>query len=124
MRLNKLKCSKKDKISWIINNDFELYSNILHILNKKKFKNIIEKYKKKNIEVQTIEKLNNDLNAYHKILDQTLLKFHTEKMKKINSILEELWKTTYAGNDIDYVQIKSEGTKSIEKNRIYINFIR
>lgn len=118
-KLNQVNRSNRDKIHGIINSDFNLFSDILYILKKEKFKNVIEKYRKKNLEAQTIQIINNDLNIFHRILDQTLLKFHKEKMKKINIILKELWQTTYIGNDIDYIQINSEGKNLIKKNRVY-----
>lgn len=40
------------------------------------------------------------------------MEFHHHKMKEINKQLEEFWKLTYKGNDIDCIQIKSDQDKA------------
>jgi DNA repair protein RAD50 len=37
------------------------------------------------------------------------MRFHKERMKVINTIMKELWRATYKGNDIDYIVIKTDG---------------
>ena len=36
------------------------------------------------------------------------MRFHQERMKVINKIIRELWRATYRGNDIDYIEIETE----------------
>lgn len=53
-----------------------------------------------------------DLNKYYKALDTAIMRFHSDKMRIINGIIRELWRTTYKGNDIDYIEIKTDETES------------
>lgn len=46
-----------------------------------------------------------DLEKYHRALDSALMRYHTLKIKEINSIIEELWQSTYKGRDIDSLRI-------------------
>lgn len=46
------------------------------------------------------------------------MKYHSLKMEEINRILEELWKRTYQGTDVDSVLIRSEN-ESAKGNRSY-----
>lgn len=47
-----------------------------------------------------------DLNKYHKALDNAVIKFHQHKMEQINHILRDLWAQVYQGNDIETIKIK------------------
>ncbi len=49
-----------------------------------------------------------DLEKYHKALSYAITKFHQERMNVINRIVRELWRQTYRGNDIDYIEIKTD----------------
>lgn len=46
------------------------------------------------------------------------MKYHSLKMEEINSIIEELWKSTYRGTDVDTILIRSD-TESAKGNRSY-----
>lgn len=46
------------------------------------------------------------------------MKYHGLKMDEVNQILEELWKRTYQGTDVDTVLIRSD-TESNKGNRSY-----
>ena len=35
-----------------------------------------------------------------------------ERMSQINKIVRELWRSTYKGNDIDYIEIKTDDLES------------
>lgn len=37
-----------------------------------------------------------------------MLHFHKERMREINTIIRELWRQIYRGNDIDYIEIKTD----------------
>ena len=58
--------------------------------------------------------MNQDLERYHSALDRALMAFHGSKMSDINKVVRELWQRTYRGQDIDYIQIRSdeEGNKA------------
>jgi DNA repair protein RAD50 len=70
------------------------------------YKDIDEAYKSKRVELITTELANHDLDKYYKALDQTLMKFHNDKMQEINKIVKELWQQTYQGQDIDTIQVR------------------
>lgn len=36
------------------------------------------------------------------------MRFHSMKMEEINKIIKELWQQTYRGQDIDYIEIRSD----------------
>ena len=44
---------------------------------------------------------------FTRALDFAIMKYHKEKMKVINKLIRELWRSTYKGNDIDYIEIKT-----------------
>ena len=50
-----------------------------------------------------------DLAKYYTALTVAIANFHTERMAVINKIIRELWKSTYKGNDIDYIEIFTDG---------------
>ena len=50
-----------------------------------------------------------DLAKYYTALTVAIANFHTERMTVINKIIRELWKSTYKGNDIDYIEIFTDG---------------
>ncbi|XP_076025072.1 DNA repair protein RAD50 [Genypterus blacodes] len=67
-----------------------------------------ERYKNKMIIMRTTELVIKDLEIYYKALDQTIMKFHSMKMDEINKIVRDLWRSTYRGQDIEYVEIRSD----------------
>ncbi|KAM0673339.1 DNA repair protein rad50 [Gurleya vavrai] len=50
-----------------------------------------------------------------KALDKSIVEFHANKIEEVNHILKELWTNTYKGNDIDYIELKSE----TNDNKVY-----
>jgi len=60
-----------------------------------------------------------DLDEYHTALDQALMKYHEEKMTEINSIIKELWQTTYKGVDIDTICILADAEKKGKRTHKY-----
>ena len=45
---------------------------------------------------------------YYIALDWAIMRFHQERMRVINRNIRELWRATYRGNDIDYIEIDTE----------------
>ncbi|GAA6226260.1 DNA repair protein RAD50 [Lates japonicus] len=81
-----------------------------------------ERYKNKMIIMRTTELVIKDLDLYYKALDQTIMKFHSMKMDEINKIIRDLWRSTYRGQDIEYVEIRSdvdENSYAGVKRRVY-----
>ena len=73
-----------------------------------KFDKVEANFNKKSIEVQVTEMSIKDLEIYYKALDRALVKYHAAKMSEINTTIKELWQSTYKGQDIDFIQIRSE----------------
>uniref|UniRef100_A0A8C8K2J5 Zinc-hook domain-containing protein n=1 Tax=Oncorhynchus tshawytscha TaxID=74940 RepID=A0A8C8K2J5_ONCTS len=67
-----------------------------------------ELFRDRMIVMRTTELANKDLDIYYKALDQTIMKFHSMKMEEINKIIRDLWRSTYRGQDIEYVEIRSD----------------
>jgi DNA repair protein RAD50 len=70
------------------------------------------------IDVQTAKLVISDLDAYAKALDKALMHFHSIKMKEINDVLKDYWRSVYRGKDIDEVYIASDSTV-LDKRRTY-----
>ncbi|XP_057670228.1 DNA repair protein RAD50 [Diorhabda carinulata] len=62
-----------------------------------------------------------DLKKYADILERSVLKFHEERMIQINRMIKSLWRTIYRGNDIDYIEIKTDEstTSGVGRRRTY-----
>lgn len=63
--------------------------------------------------------ISNDISVYSKGLDNAVMKYHSIKMEEINRIIDELWKRTYSGTDVDTIMIKSDMNTQIKGNRSY-----
>ncbi|XP_071752076.2 DNA repair protein RAD50 [Centroberyx gerrardi] len=98
---------------------------ILHYrkeLREEQYSKADERYRDKMIKMRTTELVNKDLDLYYKALDQTIMKFHSMKMDEINKIIRDLWRSTYRGQDIEYVEIRSdvdENSSAGVKRRTY-----
>ena len=77
-------------------------------LNAEKYRSAESRHKRKSIEARCRYHVINDLNKYYIALDWSIMRFHQERMKVINRIIRELWRATYRGNDIDYIEIETE----------------
>jgi len=80
-----------------------------------KFQHLEERFRKQMIDVQTAQMAQSDIDQFQKALDKALISFHKEKMKEINTNLKDLWQRCYCGQDIDFVQIRSETATSKKK---------
>ena len=49
-----------------------------------------------------------DMDKYYKALDKAIMNYHAMKMSEIKKSIKQLWRQVYRGNDIDYVEIRSE----------------
>ncbi|KAJ9646443.1 DNA repair protein rad50 [Coniosporium apollinis] len=77
-----------------------------------------QKYKEAHIRVETTKAAVEDLGRYGGALDKAIMKYHSLKMEEINRIIEELWKKTYQGTDVDTILIRSDN-ESAKGNRSY-----
>ncbi|XP_076257422.1 DNA repair protein rad50 [Rhynchophorus ferrugineus] len=88
-------------------------------VNKKENREAFEQHRYKFYEVQ-IEQLSiTDLDRYVKVLENSILKFHQQKMEYINRTIRDLWRNIYKGNDIDYIEIQADGNVGGSKRRNY-----
>ncbi|PSN67104.1 hypothetical protein BS50DRAFT_552973 [Corynespora cassiicola Philippines] len=82
------------------------------------YKDADEKYRENHIKVETTRAAVEDLARYGNALEKAILKYHSLKMQEINRIIEELWRNSYQGTDVDTVKICSD-TESARSNRAY-----
>lgn len=73
-----------------------------------------KKFDESRIKKQTMELASQDLERYYRALDQSLMAFHTLKMRSINRTIKELWQQTYRGTDIDEIEITSDHNTASE----------
>ncbi|KAH8290347.1 hypothetical protein KR054_002147 [Drosophila jambulina] len=73
-----------------------------------KFKESLKNYRKANFELMVTRRSIEDLGQHRLALEWALIQFHAEKMEKINRLIREYWRMIYRGNDIDYIQVKTE----------------
>uniref|UniRef100_A0A669E4U3 RAD50 double strand break repair protein n=1 Tax=Oreochromis niloticus TaxID=8128 RepID=A0A669E4U3_ORENI len=78
-----------------------------------------ELHRNKMIEMRTTQLLSKDLKLYEEALDQAIVKFHSMKMDEINQNIRDLWRSTYRGQDIEYIEIRSEVEERSEGRRSY-----
>ncbi|XP_003217435.2 DNA repair protein RAD50 isoform X1 [Anolis carolinensis] len=86
------------------------------------FKDAEEKYREMMIVMRTTELANKDLDIYYKALDQAIMTFHSMKMEEINKTIRDLWRSTYRGQDIEYIEIRSDADENVsasDKRRSY-----
>jgi DNA repair protein RAD50 len=75
-------------------------------------------FQEAHIRVETTKAAVEDLGRYGGALDKAIMKYHTIKMDEINGIIDELWRKTYRGSDVDTILIKAEN-ESARSNRSY-----
>ncbi|KAH8253007.1 hypothetical protein KR032_003136 [Drosophila birchii] len=73
-----------------------------------RFKESLKNYRKANFELLVTRRSIEDLGQHRLALEWALIQFHAEKMEKINRLIREYWRMIYRGNDIDYIQVKTE----------------
>ena len=83
------------------------------------YKDAAFKYKEAHIKVETTKAAVEDLGRYGGALDKAIMKFHSLKMEEINRIIEELWKKTYQGTDVDTILIRADNETKTSTNRSY-----
>ncbi|KAK8394416.1 hypothetical protein O3P69_006540 [Scylla paramamosain] len=113
--------TKKSKLEGNLQELEKKISLLKRDLERKEMKEAAYNFKKKMLELKCTEMAVEDANIYHKVLDTAIMRFHREKMKTLNSIVRELWRQTYKGNDIDYIEIRTKDTeaKGADKRQTY-----
>ena len=72
------------------------------------YKNAMEKWSICASDLRVLEISVIDIEKYYKALDKAVMSYHLMKMNEINKTIRALWRQVYRGNDIDYVEIRSE----------------
>ncbi|OXB76675.1 UNVERIFIED_CONTAM: hypothetical protein H355_008714 [Colinus virginianus] len=91
-------------------------------LRESQFRDAEEKHREMMIVMRTTELVNKDLDIYYKALDKAIMTFHSMKMQEINKIIRDLWRSTYRGQDIEYIEIRSDADENVsasDKRRSY-----
>ncbi|MCP9264744.1 Rad50 family protein [Dirofilaria immitis] len=76
------------------------------ILTSSEYAQFKEEFKKEIVKKCVIKGVTEDLTNYIRALDESVVKFHAQKMEEINEVLNSLWEQVYHGNDIETIQIK------------------
>ncbi|KAK6387149.1 DNA repair protein rad50 [Exophiala oligosperma] len=76
------------------------------------------RYKEAHIKVEATKAAVEDLGRYGGALDKAIMKYHSLKMEQINAIIDELWRKTYKGSDVDTLLIRADN-ESGRANRSY-----
>jgi len=71
-------------------------------------KDAAKRYKEAHIRVESTKAAIEDIGKYSTALDQAVTKYHLLKMGQVNTIMDELWRATYRGSDVDTIYIKSD----------------
>ena len=82
------------------------------------YKNAAKNYRQAHVNVEVTKACIEDLGRYGGALDKAIMKYHSLKMEEINRIIEELWRKTYQGTDVDTILIRSE-TENVKSNKSY-----
>ncbi|KAK0919702.1 DNA repair protein rad50 [Friedmanniomyces endolithicus] len=82
------------------------------------YKDSARKYKEAHIRVETTKACIEDLGRFGGALDKAIMKYHSVKMEEINRIIDELWRKTYQGTDVDTIRIRSE-SETQKANKSY-----
>ncbi|XP_016990537.1 DNA repair protein RAD50 [Drosophila rhopaloa] len=77
-------------------------------INEPRFKESLKNFRKANYELMVTRLSIEDLGQHRLALEWALIQFHAEKMEKINRLIREYWRMIYRGNDIDYIQVKTD----------------
>ncbi|KAK7204420.1 AAA domain-containing protein [Myxozyma melibiosi] len=82
------------------------------------FLNVDRLYRENLIRLKVTTTASEDLGKYSKAVEGAIMKYHSLKMEEINRIIDELWKKTYSGTDVDTILIRSDD-ESGKGNRSY-----
>ncbi|ODQ80324.1 hypothetical protein BABINDRAFT_161278 [Babjeviella inositovora NRRL Y-12698] len=83
------------------------------------YKDVEELYRREWVRLQVKSLSSSDLGNYSLALDKAIMQYHGVKMKEVNRIVDELWKKTYSGTDVDTILIRSDVNTQAKGNRSY-----
>ena len=66
------------------------------------------RYRESHVKVEATKAAVEDLGRYGGALDKAIMRYHSLKMDEINEIIDDLWRRTYQGTDVDTILIRSD----------------
>lgn len=72
--------------------------------------------------MKIVEAMMRDIDRYVLVLEDSIIEFHKLRMIEINHTIRELWCAIYRGNDIDYIEIKTEASAKATATRRSHNY--
>lgn len=75
-------------------------------LSTKECQNAESNYRDAIIELAITKESISDLTKYRNCLDASLIQFHSEKMGRVNGIIDDLWRKVYNSTDITTIRIR------------------
>ena len=72
------------------------------------YKGADRRYREAHVKVEAYKAAVEDLGRYGGALDKAIMRYHALKMDEINEIVDDLWRRTYQGTDVDTVLIRSD----------------
>ncbi|XP_017008025.3 DNA repair protein RAD50 [Drosophila takahashii] len=109
--LNKRYDNARDRKGKLLGQQGEINNQVDKLkkeIDEPKFKNSLKNFRKANYELMVTRLSIEDLGQHRLALEWALIQFHAEKMEKINRLIREYWRMIYRGNDIDYIQVKTD----------------
>lgn len=68
---------------------------------------------------QLLKAVDIDLERYATAMEWATMTYHRKQMERVNAFAREYWRKIYQGNDIDYIEIKTDDIEQTEKRRNY-----
>ncbi|XP_065201828.1 DNA repair protein RAD50 [Planococcus citri] len=87
-----------------------------------KYQNAEQNYRKSVVNLKVLGLAIDDLRQYEKAMDWAMIYFHKERMKTINTMVRDLWRQIYRGNDIDQIEIKTDEASPTPGGRRSYNY--
>ena len=97
------------KISRLKGKAEPLEADVRHLracLVEKKYDEIERRLASTKIKLLTSQIAVQDIEKFHKALDSAVTRYHMDKITELNDIIGQLWRSIYAGSDIDNIAIR------------------
>lgn len=98
----------------VIKGELKQIAQSIRLLNQdlEGYQQATKNYLKCALEIRILELSQEDMEKCINGLDKAIVDFHSAKIEEVNRTLRELWGATYKGNDIEYIELKSESSES------------
>ena len=83
------------------------------------YRDVQQRYAGALIDLHTNVMACKDLDTYARVLDVSLMHYHTVKMREINELLRDYWRSIYRGTDIEEIYIHSAVETESNRRRNY-----